>query len=124
MDDLSRFCWHNRDCRDHGTRGAGTLSVCMHDGKKHPVRLFSCRSCKARLSERQGTPLVGAKRETTKMVAVLDHVSEGCGVRTTRRLPGVHRATVLRYRRLAGEHARDLQDALVAFAPADAGGAV
>ena len=124
MDDLSRFCCHNRDCRDHGKRGAGNLSVCMHYGKKHPLRLFYCRSCKARFSERQGTPLFGAKLETTKMVSVLDHVSEGWGVRKTSRLTGVHRDTVLRYSRLAGEHARDLHDALVAFSPADAGGAV
>ena len=124
MDDLSRFCCHNRDCRDHGKRGAGNLSVCMHYGKTHPLRLFYCRSCKARFSERQGTPLFGAKLETTTMVSVLDHVSEGCGVRKTSRLTGVHRDTVLRYSRLAGEHARDLHDALVAFSPADAGGAV
>jgi len=51
------------------------------------------------------------------MTAVLDHISEGCGVRKTSRLTGVHCATVLRYSRLAGAHAYDLPDVLVAFSP-------
>ena len=48
---------------------------------------------------------------------MLDHVSEGCGVRKTGRLTGVHRDTVIRYSLLAGEHATDLHDVLVAFSP-------
>jgi IS1 family transposase len=51
------------------------------------------------------------------MVSVLDHVSEGCGVRKTSRLIGVHRDTVSRYSLLAGEHAHDLHDVLVALSP-------
>ena len=96
MDDLSRFCCHNQDCRDHGQRGADNLAVCMRYGKHQHLRLLYCRSCTARFSERQGTPLFGAKLETAKMVSVLDHVSEGCGVRKTSRLIGVHRDTVSR----------------------------
>ena len=51
------------------------------------------------------------------MVSVLDHIAEGCGVRKTSRLTGVHRDTVIRYRLLAGEQAQDLHDVLVAFSP-------
>ena len=124
MDDLAQFCCHNRDCRDHGKRGAGNLSVCMRYGKQQHLRLLSCPCCKARFAERQGTPLFGAKLETAKLISVLDHVSEGCGVRKTSRLPGVHRDTVLRYSRLAGAHAHDLHDVLVAFSPEDQRGAI
>ena len=124
VDDLSRFCCHNRDCRDQGKRGAGNLSICMRYGKKHHLRLLYCRSCKGRFSERQGTPLFGAKLETAKVSAVLDHVSEGCGVRKTSRLTGVHRDTVVRYSLLAGAHAHDLHDVLVAFSPEDQRGAI
>jgi len=125
VDDLARFCCHNHDCRDHGQRGAGNLTVCMRYGKHQHVRLLYCRSCKARFSERQGTPFFGAKLETATMVSVLDHVSEGCGVRKTSRLTGVHHGdTVLRDSRLAGAHAHDLHDALVAFSPSDARDAV
>ena len=49
------------------------------------------------------------------MVSVLDHVSEGCGVRKTSRLRGGHRDTVSRYSLLAGEHAHDLHAVLVAL---------
>ena len=52
-----------------------------------------------------------------KMGSVLDHISEGCGVRKTSRLTGVHRDTVIRYSLLAGEQAQDLHDGLVAFSP-------
>src|SRR5262252_2578226 len=124
VDDLAQFCCHNRDCRDHGKRGAGNLSVCMRYGKQQHLRLLYCQCCKARFSERQGTPLFGAKLETAKLISVLDHVSEGCGVRKTSRLPGVHRDTVLRYSRLAGAHAHDLHDVLVAFSPEDQRGAI
>jgi len=117
VDDLARFCCHNQDCHDYGQRGADNLTVCMRYGKHQHLRLLYCRSCKARFSERQGTPLFGAKLETAKMVSVLDHVSEGCGVRKTSRLIGVHRDTVSRYSLLAGEHAHDLHGVLVASSP-------
>jgi transposase-like protein len=83
-----------------------------------------CRTCKARFSERKGTPLFQARLDERKIVSVLAHVDEGCGVRKTGRLVGVNRNTVIRYSRLAGEHGRELHDELVAFSPGDAGGAV
>jgi hypothetical protein len=110
MDNLSRFCCHNPDCRDHGQRGADNLTVCLRYGKHQHVRLLYCRCYKARFSKRQGIPLFGAKLETAKMVSVLDHVAEGCGVRKTNPLIGVHRDTVSRYSLLAGAHAQDLHN--------------
>jgi len=44
-------------------------------------------------------------------------VQDGCGVRQTSRLVGVHRDAVARYGRLAGEHAYDAHDELVGFSP-------
>jgi hypothetical protein len=67
VDDLTRFCCHNQDCRDQGQRGADNLTVCMRYGKHRHVRLLYCRSCQARVAERQGTPRFGAKLETAKM---------------------------------------------------------
>jgi hypothetical protein len=55
---------------------------------------------------------------------MLEHIAEGCGVRKTGRLVGVHRDTVMRYSRLAGNHARQVHDELVAVSPRDTGGAV
>ena len=55
---------------------------------------------------------------------VLAHIAEGCGVRQTERLVGVHRDTVTRYVRKAGDHARASHDELVAISPPDDRGPV
>ena len=117
MDDLSRFCCLNCDCPDYGERDAGNLTVTSRYGPDKARRMLRCRTCKARFSERKGTPLFGAKLAPEKIESVLEHVSEGCGVRQTGRLCQVNRNTVGRYSRLAGEHARQLHEELVAVSP-------
>jgi transposase-like protein len=117
-DDLSAFCCQNPQCPDHGRRGQGNLTVPMRYGPQRR-RLLRCRTCKARFSERKGTPLFGAQLPEDKAVTVLHHIAEGVGVRKTGRLVGVNRNTVVRYGRLAGDHAQQLHDALVAFSPSD-----
>ena len=49
----------------------------------------------------------------------VEHTVEGVGVRKTGRLVGVGKDTVSRYVKLAGEHAEQLHDELVAFSPAN-----
>ncbi len=120
MDDLTRFCCQNPECPDHGKRGIGNLSVCDHYGPKKQRRMLYCSTCKGRFSERKGTPLFGARLPEARIASVLAHVSESCGVRKTSRLTGVHKNTVVRYSRLAGDHARSLHDELVAFSPSHA----
>ena len=117
MDDLSRFCCLNSDCPDHGKRGAGNLTVTSRYGPEKARRMLRCRTCKARFSERKGTPLFDARLPPEKVESVLEHVAEGCGVRQTGRLCRVAPNTVARYSRLAGEHARDAHDELVALSP-------
>jgi transposase-like protein len=117
MDDLSRFCCQNRDCADHGERGAGNLTACARYGKDKQRRLLYCRSCKARFSERKGTPLFGSQLTEEQAVSIFEHLAERNGVRATARLVKVNRNTVVRYARLAGCHARQLHDELVAFSP-------
>ena len=124
MDDLARFCCHNTECLDYGKRGAGNLSVCDHYGPNKQRRLLYCSTCKARFSERKGTPLFRAQLPEDRIVSVLAHIAEGCGVRKTSRLVGVNKDTVVRYSLIAGRHAKDLHDELVAFSPSDARGPV
>jgi LacI family transcriptional regulator len=124
MDDLSRFCCLNPDCPESGQRGAGNLSVCQRYGPDKQRRMLYCRSCKARFSERKGTPLFGAHLDRERAVAVLHHIAEGDGLRQTSRLVGVSRETVARYTREAGRHAKDLHDELVALSPPDPRGPV
>src|SRR5205823_7680666 len=117
-DDLGRFCCQNPDCPDHGQRGRGNLTVCMRYGK-HQRRLLYCKTCKARFSERKGTPLFDSRLPDDKAQAVLAHLADGCGVRQTSRLVKVGKNTVTRYALRAGGHARQLHDELVGFSPLD-----
>ena len=117
-DELSHFCCQNPDCPDYGKRGHGNLTVPMRYGT-HGRRLLRCRTCKARFSERKGTPLFDARLPEEKVVALLHHVAEGVGVRKTSRLVGVSKDTVVRYSVQAGGHAQQLHEELVAFSPSD-----
>jgi transposase-like protein len=124
VDDLSMFCCLNSHCPDHRIRGGGNLSVCGHYGAGDSIRFLRCRSCGGRFSERKGTPLFRSHLPKEKAVALLEHVAEGCGVRQTERLVGVHRDTVTRYVRKAGDHAVAAHDELVALSPPDHRGPV
>ena len=104
MDDLSRCCCQNSECPDYGKRGEENLSVCGRYGSNQQWRMLRCRTCKARFSERKGTPLFGSALPTETVRSILEHIAEGCGVRETGRLVGVHRDTVMRYSRLAGTY--------------------
>ena len=119
MDDLSRFCCLNSDCPEYGKRGAGNLTVTGRYGPDKSRRMLRCRTCKARFSERKGTPLFGSHLGSETVGSILGHVAEGCGVRQTGRLCKVDRKTVARYGRRAGENARGLHDELVALSPPD-----
>ena len=119
MDDLSRFCCQNAACPDHGKRGHGNLSVCLRYGPEPQRRLLYCKACKARFSERKGTPLFDSRLPHDKLLAALSHIADGCGVRQTARLVGVSKDTVSRLCLLAGQHARQLHDELAAFSPSD-----
>jgi len=124
MDDLNNFCCQNPDCPDYGRRDLGNLRVCFRNGPNKQRRVLACRTCQQRFSERKGTPLYRAKLPEDKALSVLQHLQESCGVRQTSRLVGVNKNTVVRLAVVAGQHAQDLHDDLVAFSPADARGPV
>src|SRR3954467_14607938 len=121
-EDLSHFCCQNEQCPDYGKRGIGTLTVCARYGKDKQRRMLYCRSCKARFSERKGTPLFGSQLTEEKALSLFEHLAERTGVRATARLVKVNRNTVVRYARLAGGHARPLHAELWAFPPRHRGG--
>lgn len=119
MDDLDKFCCLNPDCPDYGQRGGDNLRVCFRNGPNKQRRVLACRTCQQRFSERKGTPLYRGKLPEHKVLSVLQHLQESCGVRQTSRLVGVNKDTVTRLALLAGEHAQQLHDDLVAFSPSD-----
>ena len=117
QEDLSRFCCLNPGCPDHGRRNAGNLTVTSRYGPDKQRRMLRCRTCKARFSERKGTPLFGSQLTQEKALSIFEHLADRNGVRATARLVKVNRNTVVRFARLAGDHARQLHDERVAFSP-------
>jgi transposase-like protein len=123
MDDLSQWCCQNAACPDHGKRGNGNLTVTGRYGPQQR-RLLRCRTCQARFSERKGTPLFDSRLPEDKILTLLQHIAEGCGVRQTSRLVGVNKNTVVRFCLLAGDQAQKLHDEFVAFPPQHPRGSV
>ena len=80
MDDLSRFCCQNTECPNYGKRGGENLSVCDHYGPNQQRRMLRCKTCKTRFSERKGTVFFGSPLPEEKVLSVLEHIDEGCGV--------------------------------------------
>jgi transposase-like protein len=124
MDDIARFCCQNPHCTLYGRRDAGNLSVCGRLGKHKQFRQLYCNGCRARFSERKGTALYRSHLPEATAVSVLEHLAEGDGIRQTGRLVGVHRDTVVRLARVAGEHAYNSHEELVAFSPSDVRGPI
>ena len=116
---IEQFFCHNSECPDHGKRGGGNVYFRGWSGRDKQIRMVYCRSCKKSYSERKGTALERSQLPTDKVVSVLDHLREGCGVRATSRLTGVSRDTISRYIARAGDQAKNLHDELVAFSPSD-----
>lgn len=114
---IGHFFCHNSACADHGKRGHGNVYFRGWSGRDRVIRMVYCRTCRRSYSERKGTAFERSRMPADKVVAVLDHVREGVGVRATSRLTGVSRDTVSRYIALAGDRAKELHDELVAFSP-------
>lgn len=120
-DDLSLFCCQNRRCLSFGIRGGGNLLVRDHIGKDKNIRLLFCKTCEKRFSENKGTVFYRTRLGKEKVISILRHVEEGNGMRQTGRLERVKEDTVIRLARLAGQHAEQLHQQLVAFSPSDPG---
>ena len=117
-DDVHRFCCQNPDCPDYGKRGLGNLTVSGTSGG-NGNRMLRCRSCGYRFSETRGTILFNSKIEHEIAVSVMEHLSEGCGIRKTSRLTEVSLGTVARLSQKSGKHAQLTHDELVDFSPSD-----
>ncbi|MCL2624777.1 MAG: hypothetical protein FWD31_14030 [Planctomycetaceae bacterium] len=123
MDDLDKFCCPNKNCPKHGVRGEKNIRIRDEYGPNH-TRLLYCLICRKRFSERRGTVFFGSRLPEATIVSILEHVVEGTGMRKTGRLLQVDPDTVSRYTKLAGEHAEQLHEELVAFSPEHRGGSV
>ncbi len=112
------FC-HNSACPDHGKRGHGNVYFRGWSGRDQRIRMVYCRTCEKAYSERKGSAFERSLLPTDKVVSVLDHIREGCGIRPTSRPTGVSRDTISRYIALAGDQSKRHHDELVALSPSD-----
>jgi transposase-like protein len=119
MISIEHLCCQNSQCPDAGIRGHGNLTFRGWSGKTRRIRMVHCRTCKCFFSERKGTVLEQARLPDDKALAVLKHIREGCGTRSTGRLVDVDKNTVTRYTAIAGTHSKGLHEELVAFSPSD-----
>src|SRR5512135_359003 len=88
-------------------------------GRGKRIRMVSCRTGKARFSERKGPVLEQARLPDATVLDVLNHIREGCGTRATSRLVGVDQNTVTRFSAQAGAHAEAVHEELGALSPPD-----
>ena len=98
-------------------RGVGNLRWHGWSSKKNQIRMLYCRTCKTYFSERKGSALWHSRLPEEKAGSVLEHIADGCGVRQTARLVKVHRDTVCRLNRQAGDHAARTHDEVVSVTP-------
>ena len=122
--DLRRYCCHNPRCLAYGAFAAGNLATSGYVDKAKTIRLLLCGTCHTRFTSRKGTVFYRAHMPPDEVVNILNHVTEGCGMRQTGRLTGHKEDTVIRYARKAGAHAQRLHQKLVAFSPAHPGTAM
>lgn len=121
MEDLKNFCCQNKNCEKYGCRSEENIRVRARYGPGKKTRLLNCLVCKEKFSEHRGTVFFDSRLPKEKVVALLEHVAEGNGMRKTSRLEKTYLQTVIRDTRLAGEHAEELHEELVGVSPKDGG---
>ena len=109
---LADLCCVNSECSDAGHAGRGDLSVRTGKGRGR-WRILYCSTCKSEFSERKGTALFGAMMAPERIVAVAEHLKEGCGIRKTARLTGASKDGVTRIAKRLGLHSKALHDVRV-----------
>ena len=99
----------NAECHLFRQPGQGNLVIRKVYGDDR-IRLLRCRRCGEEFSERRGTALFNTKLSEEKAEAVINHLDEGGGVRSTARLVKVSKDAVARLLRMAGRHAERFHD--------------
>lgn len=107
---IEHFCCQNSECPDYGIRGKGNLSFRGWSGRGKRIHMIYCQTCGAHFSERKGTVMEQARLPQEKALLVMRHIRQGCGTRFTSRLVDVDKNTVMRYARLARDHAGELEE--------------
>ncbi len=95
-----------------------TCVKCQHTKVKkfgyygvHKIQRYRCTSCSATFSDPAPISLLGSMRtDETKALQAIKCLLEGCSIRSTERLTGIHRDTILNLLVLAGEKCAKVLD--------------
>ncbi len=107
--DLATLACVNAECQSFGRTGQGNLTIRKVYGKDN-IRLLRCGKCREEFSERRHTALFNTKVSESKAEAIIDHLDEGCSIRSTSRLTKVSKVTVSRLLKTSGRHAQHFHD--------------
>jgi len=112
-EDYAHLACPNPECSDYGRRDAGSLRLHGWSGRTKRIRCLRCTTCGTDFSERANTPLFGLRSSEDTLVAIAQHLADGCGCRATARLCSVSLNTVLRFTARFGKHAERFHDSQV-----------
>src|SRR5919202_3361410 len=107
--DLDTLACVNPECQQFRLMGQHNLTVRKVYGDDR-IRLLRCRTGGEEFSERRGSALFNTQLSEATAAEVINHLDEGCRVRSTARLVKVAKATVARLWRVAGRHAPRCHD--------------
>src|SRR5271157_311381 len=77
---------------------------------RNGLQRFRCPSCKKTFLELHQRPLGEMRLSVDKAVSVIQHLVEGCSIRTTERITGVEKRTILSLLALVGERCEKLME--------------
>src|SRR5713226_2619834 len=75
---------------------------------RNGLQRYRCTVCKKTFTEEHARPLGDMILAEEKAISVLQHLVEGCSVRSTSRITGVHPRTILNLLTLAGGKCEEL----------------
>lgn len=77
---------------------------------RHGLQRFRCPRCKRTFLEPHERPLGEMRLPLDKAISVVQHLIEGCSIRTTERITGVEKRTILSLLALVGERCERLME--------------
>jgi len=89
--------------------------LCKKFGKYGPKKIqrYRCQRCKRTFSDAQPKPLDEMRVPFEKALQAMNLLVEGCGIRVTSRITGLHQETVLALLEKAGDRAARLLDSKI-----------
>ena len=107
--DVSDFwCW-NEECPDYGKKGQGNIRFKEYKGKCQNA-LLRCKTCGRCFSETRGTPFHNQETPADEITLALSLLPEKGSIRAVGRVTGHKPDTIIRWIRLAGAHAKEVNE--------------